>query len=338
MKKFIAIILVFTMILSLSACTAKAPEQPAGEPQAEPKEAQITTVHIAGLKGPSSMGMIQMFEQKPMLKEGFETEYESLGAPDNMVAKILNKEVDIAALPLNVAAKLYNKGSNYKLLAVNTLGVMYILHAGDDIKAISDLKGKTIYNSAKGSTPDIALRYLLKKNNIDESKDITIDYTLGHAELSEAVAAGKVTTALLPEPFVTSVLMKNPNVKIAIDIQKEWKEASEGNVPLAMTGIVVNGEFADKNPEVILSFMEEYKKSVEFVNTKPAEAGVLIEKHGLGFKAKAAETAIPRCNIVFFDAEETKSAASGFFSILNDFSPADIGGKLPDENFYYNKK
>ena len=50
------------------------------------------------------------------------------------------------------------------MLAINTYGILYIVENGDTVNSVADLKGKTIYASGKGATPEYALRYVLSQN------------------------------------------------------------------------------------------------------------------------------------------------------------------------------
>ena len=78
---------------------------------------------------------------------------------------------------------MYNKeGVDVSVLAVNTLGVLYIVENGDSVQSVADLKGKTIYASGKGATPEYALNYMLTANGIDPEKDVTIEYKSEHSE------------------------------------------------------------------------------------------------------------------------------------------------------------
>ncbi|QZY55371.1 ABC transporter substrate-binding protein [Crassaminicella profunda] len=335
MKKLLSFMMIFLLLFSVIGCSK---EEATDENVKQEKVIEKEVVKIAGLKGPTSIGMIKMFEEKPILGENIDSAYEVAGTPNLLVSKLLSKEVDFAALPTNVAAKLYNKGAGYKLAAVNTLGVLYVMTQGEEITRWDDLKGKKINMITKGSNPDVVFKYLLKKNGLDPEKDVTLDYTLSHAELAQAMAAGKVDISVLPEPFVTMVSMKNKNAKIVMNIQDEWKNVLGAGAGLVQGCLVVREEFAQKNPEVVKNFLAEYEKSIHWVNENTSEAGKLVEKHGIGMKAKMAELAIPRCNIVFKDAKESQKTVEKFLELLYDFSPKDVGGKLPDENFYYNQK
>ncbi|WZL73456.1 ABC transporter substrate-binding protein [Clostridiaceae bacterium 35-E11] len=345
MKKLLSVLMALVLIMSVVGCTAQQEETsdnvqqqtPTEESQEEASEEQIIA-KISGLKGPTSIGMIKMFEEKPSLGENIASTYQVAESPDILVARLLSKEVDFAALPTNVAAKLYNKGAGYNLAAVNIWGVLYVMTQEDNIKDWKDLKGKTINAVAKGSTPDVVFRYLLEKNGLDPEKDVTLDYTLGHVELAQSMSAGKINMGVLPEPFVTNVGMKNEKAQIALNLQDEWKKALGTETSYPQTCIVVREEFAQAHPEAVARFLEELKKSIDWVNANAVEAGVLVEKHEIGMTAKMAEAAIPRCNLRFEDAQKAKEVVDEYLNVLFDYSPKDVGGKLPDENFYYYQK
>ncbi|MGE5473595.1 MAG: ABC transporter substrate-binding protein [Ignavibacteriales bacterium] len=332
MKRIITLLSVILLICSLMLGCQKV-QNPLNPNNVEKKQ----VINIAGLQGPTSMGMIKMIEEKPSLGANVDSNYEIAKTPDILVSKLISKEFDIATVPTNLAVKLYNKGIDYKLAAMNTWGVLYIVGSEEGIKQWKDLKGKTINSVGKGTTPDIAIRYLLDKNGLNPDKDVTVDYTIAQVELAQAVIAGKIKLAILPEPFVTMVMTKNPKVKIIFDIQKEWDKASKTTGEFAQTCLLVKGDLAKNNPAVVNTFLEEYKKSTEWVNANKAEAGQLVEKNNIGIKAKVAELSIPRCNIRYEDAVTAKPKINSFLEIILKYSPNDIGGKIPDEGFYYKK-
>lgn len=294
-------------------------------------------VKVACLQGPTAIGMIKMLDEKPSLGTNNGVEYQVLKTPDLLLSKLLSKEVDIATVPTNLAAKVYNKGVDYKLAGMNTWGVLYLVGTEKGIKTWSDLKGKTIYSVGKGTTPDIIARYILEKNKLDYEKDVKFDYTVAQVELAQMVAGGKVGLALLPEPFVTVAMMKNKEVKIIFDVQDEWLKLSDGKAAFAQTCLVVKGELARNNPELVKKFLEAHRVSIDWANANPKEAGLLTEKNNIGLKAKIVENAVPRCNMRFEDAQDAKFDIETYLNVLSKYSPKDIGGKLPDENFYFKK-
>jgi len=294
-------------------------------------------VNVAGLNGPTSIGMIKLFEDYTNPEENIQINYTNASAPDQLVGKLIQGELDFAAVPTNLASVIYNKTDGaYQLTNINTLNVIYILTNGVEINSIKDLEGKTVHISGKGATPDYVMKYLLSENGLEVDKDVILDFSLDHASLAQALSAGDVEIAVLPQPFVTTVRMNNPEINVAVDLLDEW-EAIAGDSLFAMGGLIVRTDFAKAHPEVVEAFLGMYDESVAYVNKNPKAAAALVEKHGILPKAKIAELAIPLSNIVYMDAYEHKEAINEYYQILYDFNKASVGGQLPDDAFYYKK-
>lgn len=324
MKKLIAFLSITILALGLFAgCSSK-------------QEDVVAKVYA--LKGPTSMGMVKMISDQEG-KEKKSYEFTIAGSPDEITPKLINGEVDIAAVPANLASVLYNKSEGKVVnLAINTLGVLYIVENGNTVKTINDLKGKTIYASGKGATPEYALNHILKENGIDPQKDVKIEFKSEHTEVLAAILSNKNSVAMLPEPFVTTATIKNNNIKVAIDMNKEWEKLNSKNSSSLVTGVVVaRKEFVEKHPEAVKAFLDEYKKSVEYTNGSVKEASLLIEKNNI-VPAKVAEKAIPSCNITFISGNDMKTKLEGYLNTLYNQNPKSIGGKMPSEDFYYIQK
>jgi NitT/TauT family transport system substrate-binding protein len=242
----------------------------------------------------------------------------------------------MAAVPANLASVLYNNtNGEIKLLAVNTLGVVYIVEKGNEINSFMDLKGKTIYGTGKGSTPEYTLRYLLSEKGIDPDRDVNLEWKAEPTEVVALFSELDKGVAMMPQPYVTVAQTQIEGLRMAIDLTKEWDALDSGSS--LITGVlVVRKEFAEKYPEQIAAFLDEYQQSAEYVNTNIPEAAKLIEKYGI-VKAAIAEKAIPYCNIYFMEGAEMKASMQGYLSALLEQNPKSIGGKLPAEDFYYER-
>ncbi|OPL08655.1 MAG: hypothetical protein AVO33_09565 [delta proteobacterium ML8_F1] len=325
MKNFLVILLLLTLILTLATGCAEI------SPPAEATEPLVVT--IAGLKGPTSMGMVQMIDQNLPVLKGYQPQYTAYGAPDELTGKIISQEIDIAAVPTNLASVLYHKTQGkVKLLGINTLGVIHLI-GSEPLESLEDLSGKTLYISGKGATPDYAMHYLLESLGLDD--EITLEFFPDHPSLAQAVIAKDAAYAVLPEPFVTQVLAASPEVELLVDLNTLWEEVTEGESLLSMGGVIVNTRFAEDHPEFVQAFVADYVDSVNFVNSNPLEAGALISAHGILPDPDLAALAIPNSAIVFEDAYGHRDAIHNFLNILYESNPSAVGGKLPDENFYY---
>ena len=334
MKKLSAILMACAMAVSmLTGCGSS------NESQDNTKETEPVEVNVTALKGPTAMGMVSLMDDVDNGKVDSENYKFTIAASiDEVTPAISQGETDIAAVPANVASVLYNKlEGGVQVLAVNTLGVLYIVENGDTVQSPADLKGKTIYASGKGATPEYALNYILQQNGLDPAADVTIEWKSEHSECVAALAQDPSGIAMLPQPFVTTAQMKNPDLRVALDLTEEWDKVQEdAQEPGALlTGVVVvRTEFAKENPEAVSDFLERYKASVDFVNENVDEAAQLVGQYDI-VTAEVAQTAIPECNIVCITGDEMQEKLSGYLSVLNDQNPEAVGGKLPDDDFYY---
>lgn len=295
-----------------------------------------TMIKVAALKGPTAMGMVKMMDDAKTTKN---YEFQIKAAIDEITPLLVKGDVDIAAVPANLASVLYNNTEGeVKVLAINTLGVLYIVENGESIKSISDLKGKTIYTSGKGATPEYTLNYILKENGIDPEKDVTIEYKSEHAECVAILASEENAIAMLPQPFVTTAQTKNDKIRIALDMNNEWDklQQKEDKSALVTGAIVVRTQFLEEHTELVNKFLDAYKDSVEYVNSNIEEAAVMIEEQDI-IPAAVAKIALPYCNIVFIEGEEMKTKLSGYYTILFEQNKKSVGGSLPDDTFYYKR-
>lgn len=293
---------------------------------------KTTGIKIAALKGPTGMGLVKLMEDsKTGPVNGNEYEFTISGSVDEVVAKISSGETDLACVPANLGAALYNKTEgNQMVLAVNTLGVIYICENGNSIKSLEDLKGKTIIASGKGASPEYCLNYILSENGIE---DVEIEWKSEHSECAAILASTEGSIVMIPQPFVTTSMMQNENIGIAVDLTKEWDDINSDSA--LITGIIIgNRDFIEENPNAINSFLQSYEESVNYVNQNIDEASKLMGEYEILPEA-AAKIAIPKCNIVCITNEDMKIRLNGYLTELFDQNPASVGGKMPLDDFYY---
>ncbi len=344
MKKSKALLsgaLAAALALSLFGCAV----EDAGTDDAQTSDPAVQGVEmsVAALKGPTGIGMVKLMSDSEAGSTVNDYAFQVFDSPDNVVAAVSNVDnpVQVAAVPVNVAASLYNKtNGKIQVAAINTLGTLFLLENGDSIQSVSDLKGKTIYVSGQGATPEYVLDYILTSNGIDPEKDVDIQFVADHATLATMMVAGEADIALLPQPNVTTVLTQAQNVRIALDLTKVWDETNAKNGKqgqLSMGCIIVNREFAEQNKAAFNKFLDEYKASVEYVTAEANldTAAQLCETYGIIPKAAVAKKAIPDCNITYIEGAEMKQNMQQNLQILFDANPKSIGGTMPDDAFYY---
>ena len=293
----------------------------------------VGEVRIGVLKGPTGIGASYLLSENKEGKTINKYTETILAEATDMIGQLAAGQLDIAAIPTNAAVSLYNKtNGGVRIIALNTAGVLYILENGNAVSQVSDLKGKTLYAVGQGSNPEYVLRFILSKNGIDPDKDVDIQF-LDSAELTTRMATGEIGLCMLPVPAVTTVLTKNPSVRIALDLTEEWDKLNVGS-KLTMGCVVVRTEFLKENKAAVLTFLREYQKSIEYVKANPAEAGQMCADFGIVPAAAIATKAIPDSNLIFVSGDEIRPYIEGYFQVLYDANPKSIGGAMPKDNFY----
>lgn len=298
-------------------------------------EENDVTIRLGGLKGPTSMGLAKLLTDAGEEKSESRIEYTLAVTADELTPALIQGNLDMAAVPSNLASVLYNKTEGQiSVLAVNTLGVLYIVDKEGSVHSFADLKGKTIYATGQGATPEYTLKYLLRQNGLDPEKDVTLEFK---SEPTEIVSIMKSTdgevVAMLPQPFVTVASSNVEGLNIALDLNAEWNALNNGSS--LVTGVLVaRNDFLEKNPEAVATFLSEYQASTAYANSNVGEVSKMIEALDI-VKAAIAQKALPQCNITYLDGADMKEAVSGYLQILYDQNPQSVGGALPADDFYY---
>lgn len=339
-------------ILALSACTNSASpgwESGAQTTEAAPSSetAEETTslqgesqsnsevIKLGGIKGPTSMGLVKLIDDANKGELKYSVEFDMETSPDLMAPKLLNGEVDIAALPVNMGSAVFNNSQGkIKMIDIGILGILSILEKGDaTITSVEDLKGKTIISPGQGATPEYTLSYILSAHNMDINTDVTMDWKTSGDEVLATVENMDNAVIMLPQPFVTVAQSKIENLNTVLDLTKEW-DAIGGEGKLITGGLFVRSDFLQSNKELVDEFIKDYGVSVEWINANVEEAAKLVEANDI-IKAPIAAKAIPYCNLVAIGGEDMKNYTNGYLQTLFDLNPKAVGGAMPTEDFYY---
>ena len=318
MKKTVSLVLavIFALLLIPGASAASEP------------------VRIGGLKGPTTMGIVKLIDDAENGLTENDYEFSMAVTADELTPKFLKGELDVLCVPCNLGSVLYNNSNGAaQVAAVGTLGVLYIVENGtQDIQSLSDLKGRTIYATGKGTTPEYALDYLLEQYGLDAETDLNIEWKSEPTEVISQMSLEEGSVALMPQPFVTVAQMQLENLRVALDLTELWDGLDNGSRLVTAT-VIVRKEFAQQHAAELETFLREYSDSVDYVNSNLSESALLIDELGI-VKAPVAERAIPYCKLVCITGESMKAAVSGYLETLFKLNPKAVGGKLPGEDFY----
>jgi NitT/TauT family transport system substrate-binding protein len=128
---------------------------------------------------------------------------------------------------------------------------------------ISDLKGKTIVTSGKGSTPALVLELLLKRAGLDPAKDVAIRYIPVTANVMPSFLEPNTQFAQAFEPMVYQAIAEN----------RAHRVASVATLLGAMpyTSFMASAAYIEKNPAIIQAFTNAVYKGLIWTDTHSAE-------------------------------------------------------------------
>ncbi len=287
---------------------------------------------VAVLKGPSGIGAAWLMSDPPRTGE-VAFRFITAGSADVVTAKLISGEIMACVLPVNVAAKLYNSGVAIRAVAVVGNGMVRFLTSDPSIASLKDIAGKEIQVAGQKVTPDYLFRFLASKAGLIADRDFILSYNLQYPETALALAAGKIKSAVLPEPFATQATQLSGALREPFELGALWT-ASSGREDYPMSLFVVSSKFAALHPQALTALSEAYKVSITRTLREPLATALKAESLDLGIKASVAQSAIPRSAYVYADAQSSRPDIEAMLGLFLSFEPQSIGGRLPDSQFY----
>ena len=288
-------------------------------------------LRIGAMTGPTGIGVINQINSSEDGLSNYPYNLTIVSSPDELVTGIAKKDLDLAIVPANLASILANKPEmGIQVLSTNNLGVVYVLERGDSVESLEDLQGKEVLSAGKGATPEILVRNLAAKVELDV--DSSISFSKEASEVAQAMISGNSDIVILPEPMVTNVLLKDDSVRIAIDLNDEWNKLNPDS-KLITSVLIGRKEILDTIDVNLL--LEDYSNSIESANNDPAGTTKVLDGFDImPFPAEVIEESIPKLNLTAIQGDELKQALNGYLSILHEQNPESIGGELPGDDFY----
>lgn len=324
--------LVLSLVLMLAVLAGCQPSAPNTDDNPPAK----ANLNIAAIQGPTGIGLANLMQSNADKTSTNNYTFDVLTNPNDVTALLLNGDADIVSVPTNVAAALYNKTSgNIRILALNTGCVLTLMENGNTVNSVADLRGKTIYSTGQGANPEYVLRYLLQKNGLDPDKDVTLEFLTDNQDLGNRMASGSIEVALVPQPIATSVLLKNKNARVALDVATLWENAVTDDSRIMMGCVIAKKDFVENNKAAVDAFLAEYKTSIEKANSDAAATGTLCETYGIIANATMATKAIPSCALTFVSGADMSAKMKGYYDILFSYNAKSVGGAVPNEDIYY---
>lgn len=327
MKKIIALLTLIMLLTTVFACTP----------------ADDTQIKVGFLAGPTGIGMAKMINDYGGEPASEQYDFIKYTAPNTAMTDLKEGNIDLACVSTEVAAKFFNEGADIQVLAINCLNSICLMTNDNvEIDSISDLEGKIIYTSNQG-TPKLIFKALLDAYGVNA----TIAHTIGEGDgaitinspdqIAPVIVQNKADIILTPVHIAYNAIA-NPKTqhKVTLDIDTLWD--AKFDTPIAMGCLVARRDFVKDHPRAVEAFLNEYKASIEYMSDTAnigSAAEYVVNSTVLPNlePAKGALTEL-KDGIRYIDGKEMKDLLVGIYKV---FGVNVIGGKLPDDSFYYEK-
>lgn len=304
---------------------------------------KLKKIVITGPFATVSHPILHMIESGALSDVAEKVEFRLWKNPDELRSMVIKGDVDFVAITTNAAAILKNKGVDIELLNVSVWGVLGMISRDKNLKTLKDYKGKKIAIPFRADMPDIVFKRLLKEQGLDPRKDYELVFVSSPIDAMQMLIMRRVDHALLAEPAISMALRKTKSFPVSViapdlyrstDLQKEWGDVFKTKPKIPQAGVAAVGKMKN-NEKVLKRFLQEYKKSIAWYKANPKEASEVVVKSLPMLMPEAVSDSIEYVSLDSVDAYTAKPELEFFFDILKKEDPKSIGGKLPDDSFYY---
>lgn len=264
------------------------------------------------------------------IEEYEKVDAEIVSGPNALAAEFAKGEKDIIVAPINLGAKLAVSSEDFKYVMFHTLvWCNYYVVSTTPISSFEELDGKDVTLFGQNSTPDIVFRSLMAHYQINPN----LTYMSSVADANKMLVSKQADIIVSAEPALSAILAKGDFH--VYSLAEEWTKVAEfDGADIPQAAIFVNKESIEKTKQ-FLNIVERNVKKVESNKEDVVAAAKRVDKL-LAPTEEVLVSAITRCN--FKINENEKESIDLYFSKVIELGlGATVGGKLPNEEFYYQK-
>lgn len=257
-KKLMVFLLCFSMILLITGCGKKKSGNEQGKTPVVLNEVAHSIFYAP---------MYVAIENGYFDEEGIELTLNTGFGADKTMTALLTGEADIGFM--GPEATIYTYQGEMEDYPVNfaqltqRAGNFVVAREADDAFDWSKLKGKTVLGGRAGGMPQMVFEYVLKKNNIDPMKDLTIDQSIDFGSTAAAFSGGKGDYTIEFEPHATALELKGDGYVVG--------SVGEDSGYVPYTAFCARKNYIEENKEVILAVTKALQKGMDYCESHTAE-------------------------------------------------------------------
>ena len=259
MKKIVISFFILLVVISITICFKFKEKE---------KDTTLTTVKVAEVThsifyAPQYIAISEGFFED----EGLDIDLTLASGADAVTSAVLSGDVNIGLCGTEATIYVYNaKEKDYlKTFAGLTKrdGSFLVSRKKYDNFTLEDLKNKYVISGRKGGMPEMTFEWALRENNIDPTKDLTIDTSIAFASMEGAFIGGTGDFVTLFEPNASKVEQEGLGYIVA------YVGELGGSVPY--TSYSARKSYIEENPKIIKSFSNAINKALVYIEKTDIE-------------------------------------------------------------------
>jgi NitT/TauT family transport system substrate-binding protein len=252
---FLGIVWMSTMAPALAAEIGSKPEKPDIVVSYAQPSGAFTPIWVA-------------YEAGLFKKHGLNANLQLL-TPQVSAQAVISDEVDFYTDgPDLINARL--RGALVKYFGGTMQQLVFQIWGAKELKAIQDLKGKTIAASTPRAALDTATREALKKNGLVPDRDVQILYVQTVPAILSSILGGKTAAGTLSAP--NTLKAKESGLNMLVDIGKL-------NIPAFQVAYGTTEKYLKNNPNTVYAFLKAIAEGVVLSRNDPGVAKKAIGKY-----------------------------------------------------------
>lgn len=202
-------------------------------------------------------------EEGYFAQEGIDLELVTGFGADKTMTAVLSGEADIGFMGSEASVYTYNEGAvdcvvNFAQLT-RRAGNFLVSREPADNFSWEDVKGSLVLGGRKGGMPQMVFEYILRRNGIDPSRDLTIDQSIDFGSTAAAFSGGQGDFTVEFEPGATALEQAGKGYVVAS------LGTDSGYVPY--TAFSAKQSYLEENPEIIQNFTDALQRGLDYVQT-----------------------------------------------------------------------
>lgn len=222
-------------------------------------------------------------------------------ADKDINAALASGQLDAANIATHTAMVMVAAGLPVKIVQVLDVSMTAdAIIAGKGIESVADLKGKQVAYE-EGTTSDLLLNYALAANGMTLADVQPVP--MPAADAGSALLAGQVPVAVTYEPYLTTAMHQDANVKLLFPASKDPGLISDV--------FVVRDEVLKSHPGQVLAMIKSWNDAVQAYNADVPGGRAIISK-AVGADVADLNTAFD--GVKYYSLEDNKAQLTGDFT------------------------